>query len=125
MFQMRKAHMQAFAETSRKSFEDRMVAHLQKHFPEHCEQLGEPAVRETIQYGIDRAATYGIKAERDVCKYIDLMCAFGPDFDENDRYHWAHGILTASKPVEPHARMECLFEQGQRELQQLEENRGG
>jgi hypothetical protein len=55
--------------------------------------MGEGGLREFIQYGIRRAAHYGITAKRDVCKYIDVMVVLGRDFDKDARYAWASNIL--------------------------------
>ena len=117
MFQMRQAHMQAFAETSKKSFENRMVEHLNKHFPEHCDKLGEEGVRETIRYGIDRAASYDITAERDVCKYIDLMFVFGQDFDQDEKYPWARKELEYPHRLSRHRLIDRLCDAAQQDIQ--------
>src|SRR5687768_3870557 len=74
---IRPAHMSTLSEASVERFETSMVVHLNKCFPDQCRALGEPRVRETIRYGIERASVYGITAQRDVCKYIDLMFVFG------------------------------------------------
>lgn len=64
---------------------------------QQCNAMGEPQLRETIQYGIQRATAYGIVGNSDVCKYIDLMVVFGRDFDTAPRFPWAAEILTTSK----------------------------
>ena len=38
-------------------------------------------LRSFVEHGIDRAAGYGIEAERDVWKYLNLMAVFGRHFD--------------------------------------------
>jgi len=76
-----------------RKFEDWMVAHLNKFFQQQCRVLGEAKLRSTVQYGIQRAAAHGIKAKRDVCKYIDIMLALGHDFDQDKQNGWAAEIL--------------------------------
>ena len=90
---IRQAQLNAFAQAERLKFEDWMVAHLTKFFPKQCESAGEAGLRDTIQYGIRRAAAHGITTRRDTCKYIDLMIVFGPDFDTDRRLGWAGKIL--------------------------------
>lgn len=85
--------MEAFEEVALRNFEDWMVVHLNKFFPNHCEALGDSGVREAIQYGTQQAESYDIVTERDVCKYIDLMFALGRDFDTDPDFAWAHEIL--------------------------------
>jgi len=106
---IRKEQMSAFAGAAATDFENRMVAHLNKCFPAECETLQEPGVRETIRYGMRRAAHYDVRAERDVCKYIDLMMVFGRDFDTRADLPWASRILNDRVLKNPTARIERLF----------------
>ena len=73
--------MESLSKAAYKEFENRMVAHLKEFFPDECEELGEDEVRDEIKYGVRRAKVYGFESEQDVCRYIDLMFAFGGDFD--------------------------------------------
>lgn len=90
--------MEVFAAGTLRKFEDLVLAHLKKFFPNQCKALGEARIRETIRYGVDRARGYQIVAERDVCKYIDLVIVLGRDFDTDDELPWAGRILRASRP---------------------------
>src|ERR1700687_4112303 len=92
---IRQEQMETFAAAEMQKFKDKMVAHLQKHFPKQCEVLG-PEGRDWVQYGFERAACYGLVAERDVCKYIGVMLAFGRDFDKDSRLPWASAALNAT-----------------------------
>jgi hypothetical protein len=58
-----------------------------------CKASGEVKIREIIRYGIARAASYRIKAQRDVARYVDLMIVFGSDFDCDPRLPWSSSIL--------------------------------
>jgi hypothetical protein len=94
MLTIRQAQFAAFSQAELRKFENWMVAHLRKFFPDQCTALEEAKLIETIQYGIRRAATYEIKIKRDVCKYIDLMIILGRDFDSDGRYLWLSQILS-------------------------------
>jgi len=104
MLQIRNEQNEALEAQSRKDFEERMLVHLQKFFPDQCKQLGEEHTREAIWYAVERAETYEIVSERDVCKYTDLMFTYGQDYDRDRRVPWAHRILTdkslKGKPTE-------------------------
>lgn len=106
MFKVRREQMQAYREAALRDFEDRMVAHVERCFPQRLTALGAESVREVIRLGIERAAGHGIVTERDVCKFIDLMLVLGPTFDEEP---WAREIL-----VEPNRgswrKLDELFE---------------
>src|SRR5215203_5799575 len=90
---IRSEQMSTFSRAAVETFEDHMVVHLNKCFPAQCQAGGEQKVRETIRYGIERASTYGIKAQRDVCKYIDLMFVYGRDFDKDPNLTWPSAVL--------------------------------
>jgi hypothetical protein len=98
--------MQVFSEAALEGFEDRTLVHLYKFFPKQCEAAGEEQLRATIQYGIKRAAAYGITVACDVCRYVDLMVVLGRDFDTDRNLPWAGGILKTCNP--PGERMSAL-----------------
>jgi len=109
MFTIRNEQMQAFSEAATKNFEVRMVAHLRQFFPERCAPMGEEEVRQEIRCGIERAATYGIVAERDVCHYIKLMFGLGRDFDRDSKLPWAQNVLTDKVLKDPATRIKHLY----------------
>ena len=115
MITIRKRQMAVFAEVETQKFVDRMVIHLKKFFPKQCEAMGEPQLRDTIQYGIKRAATYGIAAKSDVYKYVDLMVVFGRDFDTDKRFAWAGEILHKSN--NPSIKTSMLLQAGMHHLE--------
>jgi hypothetical protein len=109
MLTLRKEQIAVFGPLGKKAFEDRMFAHLKKVFPEQSELLGEPKLRETIQYGTQRAAAYRITSERDVCKYIDLMILYGRDFDKDPTLPWAQSVLQNQAIRNPTSKVERLY----------------
>ena len=75
-------------------WEDTMVLHLETFFSERSAELGEKGVRDAIDLGIKKSAKYDIHTERDVCKFLNFMFAFGFDFDTDPELPWAKSILT-------------------------------
>jgi hypothetical protein len=75
-------------------WEDTMVLHLETFFPERTTELGERGVRDAIDLGMKKSAKYDIHTERDVCKFLNFMFAFGFDFDTDPEFPWANAILT-------------------------------
>jgi len=108
MLTIRQAQFAVFSQLEGQKFEEWMLVHLKRFFPSQCVAAGDQRLRETIQYGIQRAAAHGITARRDVCKYIDLMIVFGRDFDKNKRFQWAGEIL--AKRRNAGARMPALLQ---------------
>jgi hypothetical protein len=109
MLTIRQDQAEVFRQNALRKFEDRMITHIGKFFPKEFAALGEAKTRETIQYGIKRAKSYGIVAERDVCKYIDLMVVFGRDFDRDKRLPWARSVLEDPTLRGPSDRTDRLY----------------
>jgi hypothetical protein len=118
MLRIRKEQLAVFGPLGKKAFEDRVIAHIQKIFPEQSESLGEPKLRETIQYGTQRAAAYKIISERDVCKYIDLMILYGRDFDKDPKLPWAQSILQNQAIRNPSSKIERLYKAAKKQENQ-------
>ena len=101
MLTIRKEQMAAFSQVQLKKFEDFVLPHLHKSLRKQAEALGETKLRETIQYGIKRAARFGITSERDVYQYLYLLLAYGRDFDTDTVLGGAGEILRGQmKPGE-------------------------
>jgi hypothetical protein len=92
------------------SFESRMLEHVRRHFPVHAGKLTEAKARSVIRDGMARSVAYGIVSERGVCTFIDLMVAFGEDFDRNPRYPWAREILIGLDLKSPATRIDRLHD---------------
>ncbi|HRI64985.1 MAG TPA: hypothetical protein PK156_12140 [Polyangium sp.] len=89
-------------------WEDTMVLHLETFFPERTAELGERGVREAIVLGQKKAAKYDIYTERDICKYLNFMFAFGFDFDTDPELPWAKQILTNPLYTRPNLKLHML-----------------
>jgi hypothetical protein len=110
MLTIRDAAWDKLADAAHVDFIARMRMHLRKFFPEQCDALGEVRTGQLIEFGITRAREHGFESERDVCKYIDLMCVFGHRFDRDERLPWAREILESRFPPAPDERMDELCE---------------
>jgi hypothetical protein len=108
MFKIRPEQKAAFREDALHDFEERMILHVERCFPGRRVELGDEGLRQVIRRGIEQAASYGIVAERDVCKFVDLMLVFGVDFHEERS--WAKAILEDASIRDPVIRMRLLFE---------------
>jgi hypothetical protein len=108
--------MQVFNENSLKEFEDRMAEYLAKRFSPIWTAKGESAGRKSIQRGIESSRKYGITAENDVARYIDLMYRLGEDFDTSPNTPWAARILENSD-FGSSVKMDMLCEQAESQMQ--------
>lgn len=112
MLTIRKEQAAVFEEANRMDFEDRMVTHIRRFFPGHYEALQEQKTRQLIQFGIERAAAHGIVNQCDVCKFTDLMVAFGPGFEQDPKCAWTEKILNDQSIPTPSAKVDKLYDHG-------------
>ena len=105
---IRQAQFQSFIDESNGLFESRMIVHLRKCFAAQCETLSDDQLRHIVEQGKKSAASYGITAERDVCKFIDIRTIHGPGFDQSP---WASKILNDGIYKTSTARVERLFDE--------------
>jgi hypothetical protein len=108
MLTIRQAQFAVLSQLEVQKFEEWMLVHLKRFFPRQCAGGGDQRLREMVQYGIQRAAGYGVTAKRDVCKYIDLMIVFGRDFDTDGRSRWAGAVLGERR--NPGAKIQTLLQ---------------
>lgn len=92
-------------------FVDAMTDHLFRCFPRESGALGEAVTRQAVVEGIAKAWRYAITGDGAVCLFIDLLFAFGPDFDTDPQYSWTHGILRDTSR-DPETRMRGIFDIG-------------
>ena len=109
MLRIRPEQLAVLSQGQIEKLEDWILAHVQKFFPKQFEARGEEKIKKTIQYGIQRSASYGITSKRDVCKYVDLAVVFGDDFDQESP--WASAILGNEALKGPTAKMERLYKE--------------
>jgi hypothetical protein len=106
MLRVRKEQIDILAEAALEAYEDDMLAHVEKFFPNHVRVAGEPVIRAVIRFGMKRAAAYGFDTDRNVSLYITTMFMLGSRFDEDVMYPWAQEILTDPADPDPYSRAE-------------------
>ena len=106
MLLIRESQMQALSGLRRSAFIVRCEAHLRANFAA-CAAMSSRELRTMVEQGTARAMSYGIEAERDVCKFLNLIAVLGRDFDL--RLHWARKTLASG--AGPRLRLNRLYEQ--------------
>ena len=115
MLTIRAEQFAVFSQVAVESFEEWMVRHLNHCFPRRSAIAGDAAIRRMIRSGVKRAATHGMTARRNVCKYIDLMMVFGNGFDTDEGLPWARSILAG--PGDSAERMRALHHAARQRLE--------
>jgi hypothetical protein len=93
LFFVRQSQIDAFARAAVDDFVARMVARLERFFPDQSRDLGAAGLEARVREGVDRAARRGIEREYHVCLYLDVMMELGPRFDEDPSLPWARALL--------------------------------
>ncbi len=99
MFVIRNAQKEALGAAMRTAFEEKMVLHLQKCFPEWSAGIRPKELLEFIRFGIKRANRYGFRTELEITRYLHAMQALGQDFDESRDFPWTAELLIRKIPV--------------------------
>jgi hypothetical protein len=93
MLVIREEQIKVLSQYMVNQFEDEVVKHLQRKFPQATERMPEGDLRLLIQAGIKNAQRYGITIETDVVGFIECMMAYGVGFDTDAATAWAGEIL--------------------------------
>jgi hypothetical protein len=106
MLVIRREQMRAFEDAH---FIEWLRQHLSGFFPERCLELGPEWVSHAIADGLARARARGFQEPEDLCRFLDLMFAFGFQFDRDESYSWASELLNAPEITSPTERMDLLI----------------
>ena len=98
---LRAPHMEAMEAMMRERRRQRVLAHLQRVFPERG---GTSAL---VERCFEKAARHGIEDERSLCMLADLMLTLGEDFEARAPHAWCAKILSAALP--PRAKLDLIF----------------
>lgn len=107
MFEVRQGLLDALGASVVERSVSRILDHARAFFPAQCQALGEEKARAFVRSGVDQAAVHGMVRERDVAHFVDLMFAFGPDFDQQP---WARRSLDETAQDDPATRVRALHE---------------
>jgi hypothetical protein len=119
MLVIKKEQVTEMRKASLLDFENRMVTHLRKCFPEQCAAMNEAEIRSEIRLGFQKAVGYRFLSELEICKFTNLMFLFGRDFDTQVE-PWVSACRLAGDPNEFlrawDEAYDALIEQSEKEL---------
>ena len=91
MLRIREEQMKILDANMMERFIEKMTAHLRSVFPEKTDEKDNQELRDWIEKGIEKAATFEITEEREVALFIDLMTGMGAGFEKQKP--WIEKIL--------------------------------
>lgn len=83
-----------------------------------------PAMCTHVEAAVRKCRTYGFNTERQVQRFMNLLCWLGPDFENNPEYPWADSILK-NTAVEPETRIVLLTDKAIEALKAHEQDTAG
>lgn len=107
---IRTAQMKTLEVEGLAGFERRTLARLRQYFPKHHAHLGEEKLLEIIRYGRKLAESRGFFSERNITRYIELMCSLGSGFDQDPLMPWAKEIIADRSPGTTDHKMDRLYD---------------
>ncbi len=108
---LRQDQLRALGARRQQNFEDRLLTHVRKYFPEQTRDLEDPSLRGLLRQGLERAKGHGFRTEQDLCKYVNLIFVFGLDFDAATDSPWARRILD-NREIGPTLKINRLYLEG-------------
>lgn len=93
MLTIRAVQLQALSAVPRQAFEDQLVAHSRQFAPRLHELRGEACLRGVVQAAMARARGAGFVERGPVRFWLELMLAFGHDWDTDPQLAWARPAL--------------------------------
>lgn len=87
-----------------------MVKHIAKIFPDKFQEMGKEDALVIIHEGMEKSSGYGVKSERDVALFVDLMIGIGHNFDIIKETAWIRTILDDME-LPPSDRMDLIYKQ--------------
>lgn len=107
MLELRSDQMQVFVDYVRTSFVVRMVKYIRENHHEVVAAEPEGELRAFVERQIANAENYGVTAEAQVAKFIEMAMAYGEDFHNSGAYPEAERILL--EEVDDLTKVEMLF----------------
>lgn len=93
MLTIRQSQIDILGGIRRKMWEERMVGIVAHDYPNRYQDMGEPKVRELVQFAVKRGGEFGIDTETSLAVLIELMVAFGREFELSPSRAWARRMM--------------------------------
>jgi hypothetical protein len=90
---IRNAQMAVLGRISHDSYIDSMVRYISKEYPRRFQAMGEIGTREFVVDAIEKGRRNGIETKGGAAVLLELMIAFGKDFQNSPHKDWANELL--------------------------------
>jgi hypothetical protein len=101
MLVIREAQIRVLSTLPRSNFIERLAA--------HAAALDTQAGADELDASVEKAASFGLRSERDLWRWIGLCCQFGFDFTDRPENGWMRAILEDTRVTRPTSRLQRLM----------------
>lgn len=109
MFKISSKQLAACAEVSTQSFADKVTRHLASALPSEIEKVGVAAIQDMVQRGVERAASLGITAKKDVCLFLAAGAALAGEIGAEPDLSRFADLLGPESPLDAAAKVQQLW----------------
>ena len=110
MLTIRREQFKALRVSLIRRFHQELLEHVKTNFVDETEGKSDKELLEHISQALKRAEVYGLKAERDLYKYINVSMLYGPNFDQEETA-WTRDYLVDEDVSSPSQRMNRLCQE--------------
>jgi len=110
MLTIRREQFKALRVSLIRRFHQELLEHVKTNFVDETEGKSDKELLEHISQALKRAEVYGLKAERDLYKYINVSMLYGPNFDQEETA-WTRDYLVDEDVSSPSQRMNHLCQE--------------
>lgn len=93
MLIIRQEQVEVLLADRKRRFLSGLTARIAAKHPTLLGEIGEPELHRRVLDGAERSLRAGIKAERDVTTFVELLFEIGPRLDEELGREWARELL--------------------------------
>lgn len=108
MLTIRKEQMDVLGEEMREDYIRTTLRNLAELFPDDPTVRDEAVMRNLIEFGIGRAAEYGVTRSREVSLFIFLVKDLGRDFEKQPENVWIDELLHDPE-LEEQEKMDLIY----------------
>lgn len=108
MLTLRARQMQALGEAAHELFIAAMCTHARTYFPATAWLLTDAELDDQVRACIGRAMTYGLRSQRDTCRFLNLAAQCGWEFDTDPALRWMRRCLDDESVSNPSNRLQLL-----------------
>lgn len=110
MLTLRNKQMETLQRVPRKKLHRALLAHVKHYFPAQTARKNDFCLLTEIHKAHRRAATYGLKTEKEIYLFVNIAIVYGADFDQKEETAWTRAYLTDEDISSPGQRLDRLHE---------------